>query len=77
MVDDIESVVLEYRPDYILAIDFDTHTDHRGVSISFEKAMERILKKRADTLRKCSSASAIHLRGNQSRIFMHLISRAP
>lgn len=26
-------------------IDFDTHTDHRGVSISFEKAMERILKK--------------------------------
>lgn len=45
MVDDLESVVLEYRPDYILAIDFDTHTDHRGVSISFEKAMERILKK--------------------------------
>lgn len=45
MVDDIESVVLEYRTDYILAIDFDTHTDHRGVSISFEKAMERILKK--------------------------------
>ncbi len=45
MVDDIESVVLEYRPDYILATDFDTHTDHRGVSISFEKAMERILKK--------------------------------
>ena len=45
MVDDIESVVLEYRPDYILAIDFYTHTDHRGVSISFEKAMERILKK--------------------------------
>lgn len=45
MVDDIESVVLEYRPDYILTIDFDTHTDHRGVSISFEKAMERILKK--------------------------------
>ena len=45
MVDDIESVVLEYRPDYILAIDFDTHTDHRGVSISFERAMERILKK--------------------------------
>lgn len=45
MVDDIESVVLEYRPDYILAIDFDTHTDHRGVTISFEKAMERILKK--------------------------------
>lgn len=45
MVDDIENVILEYRPDYILAIDFDTHTDHRGVSISFEKAMERILKK--------------------------------
>lgn len=45
MVDDIESVILEYHPDYIFAIDFDTHTDHRGVSISFEKAMERILKK--------------------------------
>ncbi len=45
MVEDIESVILEYRPDYILTIDFDTHTDHRGVSISFEKAMERILKK--------------------------------
>ena len=77
MVDDIESVVLEYRPDYILAIDFDTHTDHRGVSISFEKAMERILKKESGYTPKVFKCFAIHLRGNQSRIFMHLISRAP
>ena len=33
----ISRVLFEYRPDYILAIDFDTHTDHRGVSISFEE----------------------------------------
>ncbi len=44
MVSDIENVILDYRPDYIFAIDFDTHTDHRGVSMSFEKAMGHILK---------------------------------
>lgn len=45
MVNDIENVILDYRPDYIFAIDFDAHTDHRGVSMSFEKAMGNILKK--------------------------------
>lgn len=48
MIDDIESVILEYRPDYIIAIDFDPHTDHRGVSMSFETAMSRILKSEGD-----------------------------
>lgn len=48
MIDDIENVILDYRPDYIIAIDFDPHTDHRGVSMSFETAMSRILKSEND-----------------------------
>ena len=44
----MESIIREYRPDYIIATDFDNHTDHRGISMSFETAMSRILKSEDD-----------------------------
>lgn len=48
LIGDMESVIREYRPDYIIATDFDNHTDHRGISLSFETAMSRILKSEDD-----------------------------
>lgn len=48
LIGDMESVIREYRPDYIIATDFDNHTDHRGISMSFETAMSRILKSEND-----------------------------
>ena len=44
LIGDIKTAVLDYRPDYIIAVDFDCHTDHRGVSMSFESAMGQVLK---------------------------------
>lgn len=45
---DIKDVILDYRPDYIIAIDFDDHRDHRGVSMTFEEVMGDILKEKQD-----------------------------
>lgn len=42
--DDIKSVILEYLPDTIFCIDYDTHNDHRALSMLFEKVMGDILK---------------------------------
>lgn len=47
-LDDIESVILEYRPDIIYCVDYDHHIDHRALSLSFEKVMGRILHENAD-----------------------------
>lgn len=44
LLNDIESVILEYRPDTILCCDFDSHPDHRALTLSFDRAMGRILK---------------------------------
>ncbi len=41
---DIESVILEYRPDVIFCNDYDCHEDHRATSLAFEKVMGKILK---------------------------------
>lgn len=43
LLEDMESVILEYRPDTILCIDYDSHIDHRAVSMFFEEAMGNIL----------------------------------
>lgn len=45
---DMESVVLEYRPDVIYCCDYDEHGEHKATSLAFEKAMGRILKRGAD-----------------------------
>ena len=42
--DDIKSLVLEHLPDTIICIDYDTHNDHRALSMLFEKVMGDILK---------------------------------
>ena len=42
--DDIKNVILEYLPDTIFCIDYDTHNDHRALSMLFEKVMGDLLK---------------------------------
>lgn len=43
-LDDIKSIILDEMPDIIICIDFDSHPDHRALSLSFEKALGIILK---------------------------------
>lgn len=40
---DIESVILEYRPDVLYCVDYDYHIDHKSLMLAFEKVMGRIL----------------------------------
>lgn len=44
LISDIQTVILNNKPDYIIAVDFDSHRDHREASLSFEEAMGNILK---------------------------------
>ena len=44
---DIKQVLLKYKPDTIFCIDYDTHNEHRTLSMMFEKAMGGILKETA------------------------------
>lgn len=48
MMEDLESVVLEYRPDVLFCSDYDHHVDHKAVTLLFEKVMGGILKKNPD-----------------------------
>ena len=43
-LNDMVSVISEYRPDIIFACDYDNHIDHRAVSLVFDKAMGIVLK---------------------------------
>ena len=45
---DIESVILEYRPDVIFCVDQDDNTDHQALSMGFEKVMGKILNEGTD-----------------------------
>lgn len=45
---DMESVILEYKPDVIYCSDYDGHGDHKATSLVFEKAMGRILQRSSD-----------------------------
>lgn len=42
-LEDIESVILEYRPDVLYCVDYDHHIDHKALMLAFEKVMGRIL----------------------------------
>lgn len=44
IIDDVKSVILEYRPDTIFCCDYDSHADHRAISLFFEEALSDILK---------------------------------
>lgn len=41
---DLESLILEYRPDVLYCVDYDHHIDHRSLMLGFETVMGRILK---------------------------------
>ncbi|MDO4748656.1 MAG: PIG-L family deacetylase [Eubacteriales bacterium] len=43
-IDDIKEVILDYKPDDIFCVDYDTHIDHRALSMIFEKTIGSILK---------------------------------
>lgn len=44
----MESVILEYRPDVIYCCDYDAHGEHKATSLVFEKVMGRILQRGTD-----------------------------
>ncbi|WP_297022686.1 PIG-L family deacetylase [uncultured Dialister sp.] len=49
LLDDMEDVILSFRPDALMVTDFDYHGDHRMLSIAFEKVMGRILNTPGNT----------------------------
>lgn len=48
LLEDMEAVILQYRPDVIFCSDYDSHIDHKAVSLAFDKVMGRILKAQPD-----------------------------
>lgn len=44
LMDDLEAVILQYRPDTIFAIDYDSHIDHRAGMLWFERVMGKICR---------------------------------
>lgn len=46
---DIESLLRKYQPSNIIAVDLDSHPDHRACSITFETAMGHILNDEKNT----------------------------
>ena len=44
-VNDLIDIISDNRPDVIFTIDFDSHPDHRALSLSFEESIGIILKK--------------------------------
>jgi hypothetical protein len=47
-VNDIKDIILDTHPDIIICVDFDSHADHRALSLSFETAMGIILNEKDD-----------------------------
>ncbi len=43
-INDIKCIIEHEMPDYLFCIDFDSHADHRALSLSFEIAIGEILK---------------------------------
>lgn len=46
---DVENLIRKYRPSNIMAVDLDSHPDHRACSIAFETAMGHILNEEGNT----------------------------
>ncbi len=47
LVADVADVVESLRPDAILCVDFDSHPDHRALSLVFDEAMDGVLRAHA------------------------------
>lgn len=45
---DLQSVILEFKPEWIFCIDYDWHIDHKALSLAFEKGMGKILTQNPD-----------------------------
>lgn len=41
---DLKQIILDYQPDVLYCVDYDTHPDHRALSMLFEKVMGELLK---------------------------------
>ena len=50
LVEDFEAVILEYKPDELFCCDYDSHPDHRAISLFFEEAIDNIIKSDIDYL---------------------------
>lgn len=48
-LEDVENLIRRYRPSNIMAVDLDSHPDHRACSIAFETAMGNILNGEGNT----------------------------
>lgn len=48
LLEDMEAVIRQYRPDVIFCSDYDSHIDHKAVTLAFDKVMGRILKSQPD-----------------------------
>ncbi|MBQ9532216.1 MAG: PIG-L family deacetylase [Eubacterium sp.] len=48
IVEDFEDVIKKYRPDELFCCDYDSHPDHRAISLFFEEAMDNILREGLD-----------------------------
>jgi len=45
---DLEAVILSRKPDVIFCSDYDSHIDHKALTLAFEKVMGKILKEHPD-----------------------------
>ena len=43
ILEDFEAVIKEYRPDELFCCDYDSHPDHRAISLFFEEAVNNII----------------------------------
>ena len=48
LMEDLEAVILQYRPDTVFAIDYDSHMDHRASMLWFERVMGKICREQED-----------------------------
>lgn len=46
LIRDIKEAILAYRPDSLIAVDFDKHPDHRMCSMAFDRALGEILNRK-------------------------------
>lgn len=44
IISDLENTIIKYKPKYIFGTDFDSHSDHRMLSLAFDEAMGRVLR---------------------------------
>lgn len=44
IVEDIKDVILAFKPDELFCCDYDSHSDHRAISLFFEEAIDNLIK---------------------------------